>query len=493
MAYSKQTWTNGPDGGTPLSAARLNHIEDGIEAAAQTADAALPATGGTVSGDLDVTGALTRASLSVAPMSLPFRPAWRDATTSYLMQSGHGWVVGGAGTSTSDANDTTDFVKGTQSIRVTTAANGIQSNIRKTGLDAMDLTGKMIRLVFKVDDTTHLERVRFYVGSGGFANLFMWNVHVHLDGRLNYVQSGEWVTVQVQWADVALAEGDDYSISANGEPSTTSGFTDLQFAVYDDGEGAVTYHLQSVEIVPDTTTDYASGLVSITFDDSWKSQYTLARPKMDALGYRGTMYTIADRVGSGPERCTLADLRSVQNLSGWEIAGHAYTAANHDLPNAFADLTAEELDAELWGLKSWLASNGFPSDSFAYPQGRYDKTTDGVAIDEIAAQYWATSRSIVSETQEVSVPAMPQRIKAMSGISEAAGGTSPDIVTGDGGVLDRCQRSGGWLILVFHQITASTPDDALGISQAGFDAVMDGIKSRGIPVLPVGDVIQANR
>lgn len=30
MAYSKQTWTDGADGGTPVSAARLTHIEDGI-------------------------------------------------------------------------------------------------------------------------------------------------------------------------------------------------------------------------------------------------------------------------------------------------------------------------------------------------------------------------------------------------------------------------------------------------------------------------------
>ena len=33
MAYTKQTWTNG-DSSTPLSAERLNHIEDGIAAAA---------------------------------------------------------------------------------------------------------------------------------------------------------------------------------------------------------------------------------------------------------------------------------------------------------------------------------------------------------------------------------------------------------------------------------------------------------------------------
>lgn len=34
MVYTKQSWTDGSGGGTPLSASRLNYIEDGIEAAA---------------------------------------------------------------------------------------------------------------------------------------------------------------------------------------------------------------------------------------------------------------------------------------------------------------------------------------------------------------------------------------------------------------------------------------------------------------------------
>lgn len=38
MAYTKQTWTDGSGGGTPLSAARLSAIEDGIEGAHNTAD-----------------------------------------------------------------------------------------------------------------------------------------------------------------------------------------------------------------------------------------------------------------------------------------------------------------------------------------------------------------------------------------------------------------------------------------------------------------------
>ena len=40
MAYTKQTWTDLPSKTTPINASRLNHIEDGIYAAANVADTA---------------------------------------------------------------------------------------------------------------------------------------------------------------------------------------------------------------------------------------------------------------------------------------------------------------------------------------------------------------------------------------------------------------------------------------------------------------------
>lgn len=38
MAYKKQEWENGKDGNTPITADRLNHIENGINDAAKKAD-----------------------------------------------------------------------------------------------------------------------------------------------------------------------------------------------------------------------------------------------------------------------------------------------------------------------------------------------------------------------------------------------------------------------------------------------------------------------
>jgi hypothetical protein len=43
VSYTKQTWADGPLGGTPRSAARLTHQEDGIKEASDRLDVLEPA------------------------------------------------------------------------------------------------------------------------------------------------------------------------------------------------------------------------------------------------------------------------------------------------------------------------------------------------------------------------------------------------------------------------------------------------------------------
>ncbi len=414
----------------------------------------------------------------------------RVATTSYLMQTGHGWTSGGGGTASSNLNDTSVYIKGTQSIRVTTAANGTQSQIRKTGLSSMDLTGKAMRLTFRVEDNTYVDRINFYVASSSFANYFQWTFYTKPSSMSSarYIQNGEWVTVVLQWADVSNSGG-TYSIT-NGLPSTKTGFTELQFAVYDDAGGAVTYYLQSVEVVTDSTDKFPDGVVSVTFDDSWKTQYTLARPKMDNLGYRGTLYTISEYINSVGTRMTTSDLRSLQNNSGWEVSGHSYSTSAHGQTNGFSDLTSTQVDEEFVKLKLWLAENGFTGQNFAYPKGHFEVTTDGVPVSQLAEKYWRTSRTIISDIKAAWPPPMPQRVHALTGVSDASGAFwTPTKVAESGGVLDRCKGSGDWLILCFHEITTGTPADTTVITQTGFNSIMDAIASRSIPVHTIEEVV----
>ncbi|CAM5330942.1 polysaccharide deacetylase family protein [Streptomyces aurantiogriseus] len=450
----------------------------------------LSATGGTVTGNLEVTGRLTTGGRPL-PLIVPSgrRPAYRKATWSQQFQTGHGWAIGGAGTASSDANDGTEFVRGTQSLRVTTAANGIQSQVRKLAGTAVDMTGKMIRVVLKVDDVTHLNRFEFLVGTSSLANYYRWTVHTHSAANPNYVQSGEWVTIHLNWADVTTAGG-TYSISSSGVPNVRSGFTDMQFNCYDDAAGAVTYRLQAIELVPDTSETFPNGVVSITFDDSDASVFSLAKPKMDALGFQGTMFNIAEAIGSGPSYLTVPQMRIMQDCSGWEQGGHAYGTAAHAA--RYTTMTEQAVDDDFRKLRSWMVSNGFTSEHFAYPGGQFGKTIDGVPVDQIAARYFTTARSIVSETVESFAPAMPHRLKAVTGINDGTsiGGVTVASLTAAGGKLDRCVNNGDWLILCLHKLVAGTPADSTEIGQAGFNTLMDAINSRGIPVVTVSEAMR---
>ncbi|MFJ3774462.1 polysaccharide deacetylase family protein [Streptomyces sp. NPDC090075] len=448
----------------------------------------LAAAGGAGAAGMPVTASAAPLDALAAPPYVPSgrRPRYRRASWSQQFQPGHDWSAGGAGTASANPGDTAVFTRGSQSIRVTTAGSGVQSYVRRTGMDGLDLSARMIRLVFRVADVTHLSRVAFYLGTDGLKNAFGWRLHTHSATAANYVQSGEWVTVNLQWSDVTTASG-SYSLSAQGEPSVRSGFTDVSFAVYDDAAGPVTYHLQAIELVPATTTVFPRGAVSVTFDDSHVSVHDLARPVMDPYGIPGTVYNIADAVGTA-SCLDLGKMRSLQDSSGWEMAGHAYATAAHAA--GYAQLSAQQVDDDFRKLREWLVGNGFTSEHFAYPHGVFQKTTDGVPVDLLAGRHFSTARSIAFDTVESFAPAMPYRLKALTGVTDGpgVGGTTLANVIGAGGPLDRCAR-GGWLILCLHKVVAGTPAASTEISQAGLRQLMTEIQKRGIAVLTVQEAM----
>lgn len=440
--------------------------------------------------DLYVDGALLSSGFPV-PLLPPSPTApFRDPTKIIThFQSGHGWTTSGSGVDSSDLNDTTDFIKGTQSAKVVFSGNG---NFEIDGLTSLDLTDKAIRFVVKVDDVSKLSQLNLRIGTNA-SNVYQWQT-VAATATSKLYRSGEWTTVTVGWADVHSGAG-TFSLDTNRVPSTTSGFDFIRFQVIATG-GNCTVNFQSVEVIDNISATFPNGVVSIVFDDSWNSQWTLARPRMDLYGFRGTNYQIAERVGESG-RLTMAQLRALQDHSGWEIAGHAYTTAMHD--NRFTSYTKDEVDADLRNLRAWLITNGFKGDSFAYPGGNFEETTDGYSIEDLAARYFSSGRTVLSGygsaanvLAEQQPPPRPMRLIALSGISDASGGQGlVSNLVDDGGELDTCKRLGSWLILTFHAITTDTTDGDDGvITQTDFNTLIDAISSYGIPVRPVGEVMR---
>lgn len=447
-----------------------------------------------VNGPAQITGRLTAGGFALPLLPHRSRPRWRDASSTVtLMQSGHGWTASGSGVASSNPNDTGQFVKGSQSFAMTTTGTAAVANIRRYGAPSVDLTGKALRLTFRVTDVARVNQINFLIGSSTLANSYSWRVFTHSTSAQNQAQSGEWVTVTLQWSGVRSPTG-TYTVGPTGVPSNTSGFTDMAFQVVDKGAGAATVHLQSVEIIDGTAASFPGGVVSLTFDDCYSSVSTLARPLMDARQFRGTIYTIADVVDTSGVYLTKAQLRAMQDMSGWEIAGHAYTVAAHNAKYTTLS-TAAVLD-ELRLLRAWMVSNGFPSEHYAYPGGWFGPTTDGDPIDQLVARTFSSGRGISSadNAAETHPPGMAYRMRSITGIGSQAGAASPAYpatMLAAGGPLDRCASTGSWLQLTFHAITPGAATTTNECSLADFTAIMDGIQARGIRVRTVGEVLAA--
>ncbi|MEV6399980.1 polysaccharide deacetylase family protein [Streptomyces sp. NPDC051907] len=413
-------------------------------------------------------------------------PAWRRPSTSFQFQTGHGWTASGA--ASSNLNNTTAPVRGKQYASITTDTAAGSANLRRYGMAPIDLTGKAVRIICRISDVSKVANINFFAGVSSLATYFRWRLW-QVAGTSQLGSSNEWITLTFGWADVNAAAG-SYSLTAQGLPSTTTGFTDLQVQAIATSGQSFTLDVQAVEFIEAANATFPSGVVSVVFDDGAASIWDLARPAMDDYGFPGTNYVIVQSLGTSGVM-TAAQNLTLQNLSGWEVGLHSFSTAMHDA--RYTTYTAAQVDADIRAGRSWLVRNGFAGESVAYPGGEYQKTTDGVGIDAIASRYFSTGRTILHQTgfPTESYPAgMPMRMRAVSSISSLqSGANNPANLVASGGLLDRCQLAGGWLVLVFHKITAGAATVSTECSETDFRLIMAGINARGIPVVPVSDVM----
>jgi peptidoglycan/xylan/chitin deacetylase (PgdA/CDA1 family) len=107
--------------------------------------------------------------------------------------------------------------------------------------------------------------------------------------------------------------------------------------------------------------------VVVSFDDGYASQFTNARPVLDAADWAGVLNLEVKNVGlaGGLTRHQVADLAR----DGWEIDAHTMT--HPDLTK----VSPAALHREVAGSRAWLRRVfGLPVDFFAYPAGRFDPT-----------------------------------------------------------------------------------------------------------------------
>jgi peptidoglycan/xylan/chitin deacetylase (PgdA/CDA1 family) len=128
-------------------------------------------------------------------------------------------------------------------------------------------------------------------------------------------------------------------------------------------------------------------VVIINFDDSYKSQYTYAKPILDKYGFKATFFEVCNWVGSGSgdnTKMTWQDIAELRN-EGYDIEPH--TMNHPDLKK----LSSAELNFEIGQTKQCLLDHGInPATIFAYPYGEGSNST---AVVNTVSKYYDLART----------------------------------------------------------------------------------------------------
>jgi hypothetical protein len=124
-------------------------------------------------------------------------------------------------------------------------------------------------------------------------------------------------------------------------------------------------------------------VVILTFDDGYESQYSNAKPILDKYGFKATFYIVCNYVGSGDNRMTWEEIKSLQQ-EGHDIASHTM---NHD---DLSKLTPQEVEYEVAQSKQCLLEQGINPKSFAYP---FNGGSDDPSIIGAVASHYDLART----------------------------------------------------------------------------------------------------
>ena len=225
---------------------------------------------------------------------------------------------------------------------------------------------------------------------------------------------------------------------------------------------------------------FDEGVISITFDDGWKSVATNAAPIMGEYRMVSTQYIITDSISTSGYM-SLGQLKALK-AAGHEIGSHS---AGH---LALADQDDDSLDYEFTSSKARLEKLGLiekgESVNFAYPYGSKSEHTN-----TIGAKTYISLRG------------------AASGLND--GVDSSDINTADsfsstnnfiGMTIDRdtklsqikdairyAKEHKGWLVINFHQI--DNEDTEFSVSPENFRTILLAIQDANIKTMTVKDAL----
>jgi peptidoglycan/xylan/chitin deacetylase (PgdA/CDA1 family) len=211
-----------------------------------------------------------------------------------------------------------------------------------------------------------------------------------------------------------------------------------------------------------------TGMVSLTFDDGWSTQYTNARPEMVSRGLIGTYYLVSQSVQESWQCClNVAQVRQLQ-ADGNEIGNH--TVDHADLTT----LAPAAIEAELLTSKAYLESTfGVAVPTFATPYGAYNATV----LEQIRKVFK------IHRTVNPGIVSTDSFVDQLPSNDIHAGITVASVKA----MIDQAIAEKKWTILTFHEIVAAGASTGIQYNRADFVAILDYIKASGISVVTMSE------
>jgi peptidoglycan/xylan/chitin deacetylase (PgdA/CDA1 family) len=229
---------------------------------------------------------------------------------------------------------------------------------------------------------------------------------------------------------------------------------------------------------------YMGPMISIDFDDGWKSAYTVAMPILEKHGFRATNSLITDTIGTSEGNPYM----EIPDVKQWLAKGHAI--GSHSLDHSDLSLMTEESI-----IKQGKNSKAKLEQLFA------------TKVDYLVYPYCASSPKSETLLQDL------YQVQRVCGLTEPSTRQVVNPKSVDSKVIEKtttipeikkwiaeAKENNSWLILVYHKLE-NNPTDYMTITPATFQAQMQLIADSKIKVLPTveaynvfieGKTIEAN-
>ena len=317
------------------------------------------------------------------------------------------------------------------------------AGIREDFATPLDLSDKMLRVRWTIDDWAALDKFELLIQQGGALRTIDIS-NLSSSSKLNDNQViDSWITP---------------SVHTNQNISSV----DKLYLRIKDNAAVATIHVHpEIEIYELKT----RGSVSIVADDAHESIYTVGKPILDSFGYNLALAPIPSNYSSTDAPSPWMSIAQIDaaKASGWDIITH-----ETDL----RPLTPAERKTLLTEARDWMIARGYTQwQDFVYPNGYNDNQLEA-DLKELSY----TSARTINKTNNVA-RALSSRYQI--GSWSVSSGDSSNAVISE---IDRTVNAGGHFVLTLHRITAGTEVNSTDWSTTKLTAVLQHLQNNGIRV-----------